>query len=268
MDAQSKVAPLEIGRHKARLTDILLIAKTLNIDPLTLLHRATLVTNSMLRVESAAWQSRAAFSCRVGIMLVFIDESGCPGFKFTRGSDPVFGLGMVIFANGEDAISTEQTLFDLRMKLQHKTEFKFSKSTDKLRDAFFNAVAACPFTIRALIVRKESLHSQQLRTHVDSFYSYFVKVLMAHDNRTLSAARVRIDGRGSRDFQRSLGSYLRRELGERLKDVRMSDSARDPLMQLADMCIGAITRAERDRHDGERWKAMLSPRIRDIWHFG
>jgi hypothetical protein len=42
-------------------------------------------------------------------MLVLIDESGCPGFKFTRGSDPVFGIGMVIFANGADAAFTDVT---------------------------------------------------------------------------------------------------------------------------------------------------------------
>lgn len=202
-------------------------------------------------------------------MLVFIDESGCPGFKFTRGSDPVFGLGMVIFSSGEDALSTERTLATVRGDLKHKTEFKFSKSNDRLRDAFFGGVAACPFTVRAIIVRKELLHSQQLRTQVDSFYNYFVKMLMAHDNGVLSGARVRVDGSGDREFQRALGTYLRRELGTRIKDVKMSDSARDPLMQLADMCIGAITRAERDkRQEGARWKAMLRPRIADIRHFG
>jgi hypothetical protein len=48
----------------------------------------------------------------------------------------------------------------------------------------------------------------------------------------------------------------------------MADSERDPLMQLADMCIGAITRAERDREDRDRWKKVLKPRIADVWHFG
>jgi hypothetical protein len=201
-------------------------------------------------------------------VLVLIDESGCPGFKFTRGSDPVFGLGMVIFANGEDATTTAQAIADLQLQVKHKTEFKFSKSSDHLRDKFFECVARCPFTVRALIVRKEALHSQHLRSDSDSFYNYFVKMLMAHDQGTLDAARVRIDGSGGRDFQRALNSYLRRELGARIKDVKMSDSERDPLMQLADMCIGAITRAERDRDDRERWKAMLKPRIADIWHFG
>ncbi len=201
-------------------------------------------------------------------MLVLIDESGCPGFKFTRGSDPVFGLCMVIFANGEDATATEHAIADLRLQVKHRTEFKFSKSSDQLRDKFFECVARCPFTVRALIVRKEALHSAHLRSDSDSFYNYFVKMLMAHDDGTLDAARVRIDGSGGRDFQRALNSYLRRELGARIKDVKMSDSERDPLMQLADMCIGAITRAERDRDDRERWKIMLKPRIADIWHFG
>ena len=200
-------------------------------------------------------------------MIVFIDESGCPGFKFTRGSDPIFGLGMVIFANGEDARITEQTVLTLRKRLRHKPEFRFSKSSDALRDAFFSTVAKCPFVVRALIVRKDVLYSQHLRTDVDSFYSYFVKMLMAHDDGLLKAASVRIDGSGSQEFQRSLGAYLRRELGQRIKDVKMSDSARDPLMQLADMCIGAITRAERDRANAGRWREMLAPRIGNIWPF-
>jgi len=122
-------------------------------------------------------------------MLVFIDESGYPGFKFTLGSDPVFALGMVIFADGTD------------------------------------------------------------------------------DAGTLHSARVRIDGLGSRHFQRNLSSDLRRNLGQRVRDVKMSDSARDPLLQLADMCIGAIARAERDREDADRWKRMLAPRIAQISYF-
>jgi hypothetical protein len=202
-------------------------------------------------------------------MLAFIDESGCPGFKFTRGSDPVFGLGMVVFADGAAAQLTEKTIAELRKKLGHKTEFKFSKSRDDLRDGFFAGVAHCPFIMRALIVRKEQLHSQHLRSNAESFYSYFVKMLMAHDSGTLRATRVRIDGSGGREFQRSLSRYLRRELGERIKDVKMSDSAADSLMQLADMCIGAVTRAERQRGaHPDRWRAMIERNIANVWQFG
>lgn len=71
------------------------------------------------------------------IMLVFIDESGCPGFKFARGSDPVFGIGMVIFSTGADARLTEQAMMAVRERTGHKPEIKFSKSSDELRDTFF-----------------------------------------------------------------------------------------------------------------------------------
>jgi Protein of unknown function (DUF3800) len=201
-------------------------------------------------------------------MHVFIDESGCPGFKFTRGSDPVFGIAMVIFSDGRGADETQRAIQALRERLGHKTEFKFSKSSNALRDAFFGAVRNCPFKVRALIVRKEKLHSNELRTNTDSFYNYFAKMLMAHDNGVLTAASVRIDGSGSREFQRSLNRYLPRELGDRIKEVRMSDSESDPLMQLADMCVGAIMREVRDREDAGRWREVLEPRIDDVFHFG
>jgi hypothetical protein len=87
---------------------------------------------------------------------------------------------------------------------------------------------------------QRTAHSAHLRNDTSSFYNFFVKSLMAHDDGSLNAARVRIDGSGSRDFQRALNSYLRRMLGNKLKEVKMSNSESDPLMQLADVCIGVM----------------------------
>jgi hypothetical protein len=103
-------------------------------------------------------------------------------------------------------------LFMKEPQLSRNSIREFSKSSDNLRDAFFQGIAHCPFTVCALIVNKELLHSQRLRTHADTFYTYFVKMLIAHDDGILSDTRVRIDGSSSREFQRSLGRYLRREL--------------------------------------------------------
>jgi hypothetical protein len=200
-------------------------------------------------------------------MLVFIDESGCPGFKITKGSDPIFAIGMVIFANSRDAQQTTAEIEGLHRKLQHTREFKFSKCNDRVRDGFCTAVASLPFSIRAIMVRKEDIYSLHLRGQVDAFYSYFVKQLLAHDGGALEGAKIRIDGSGDREFRRALGVYLRRELGNKLRDVKMTDSKRDALTQLADMCIGAIARSARDRKDGRRWLNMLRPRIENIWQF-
>jgi hypothetical protein len=200
-------------------------------------------------------------------MLVFIDESGCPGFKIARGSDPIFAVGMVIFEDTAAATVTGERIKRLHSELGHKPEFKFSNCSFDVRDRFFAAIVQHRFTVRALVAEKDVIYSEHLRTHVDAFYSFFVKELMKHDAGLLLGAKVRIDGSGGREFKRSLNSYLRRELGDRIRDVRMVDSQCDPLMQLADMCIGAIARAHRDRPDAQRWLNVLRPRIRNIWPF-
>lgn len=201
-------------------------------------------------------------------MLVFIDESGCPGFKMARGSDPIFAVGMVIFRSSEDATVAQALIQRLHSSLGHKPEFKFSKCDARVRDGFFEAVAGqCAFTVRALVVEKKLIYSKELRRNNDSYYNYFVKQLMSFDGGILRNARVRIDGSGDRDFQRALGSYLRRELRGKIRDVKMVDSSRDSLMQLADMSIGAIARSYRERPDAARWRSMLRTRIKNVWTF-
>jgi Protein of unknown function (DUF3800) len=202
------------------------------------------------------------------LVLVFIDESGCSGFKLTKGSNAVFVVGMVVFARREDALETETIVQGLHSALGHKPEFRFSKCRDRTRDGFFSAVASCPFRLRALVVRKDRIYSPILRNRDEAFYGFFAKLLMRHDRGLLRDAKVRIDGSGDRDFQRSLKTYLRKQLGEqKLQEVRLVDSKRDPLVQLADMCVGAVARAYRDTENGRRWLRMLKPRIQDIWEF-
>ena len=185
----------------------------------------------------------------------------------SKGSDPVFAIGMVIFKSSADADATRAIIESLHSKLSHKAEFKFSKCRDEVRDGFFRSVVGCPFDVRALVVEKKVIYSTKLRNDNDAFYNYFVKQLMQYDGGALQDARIRIDGSGDREFQRALSSYLRRELGEKIRDVKMIESHRDALVQLADMCVGAIARSYRDRPDAARWRIMLRPRIANIWPF-
>jgi hypothetical protein len=201
-------------------------------------------------------------------MLVFIDESGDPGFEVDKGSSPIFVAAMVIFPDAEAARRTEQLIRKIAAAHRVRPEFKFNKSSGRLRDAFFGAVQACPFRVRAIVVRKEVIYSARLRSSKEDFYRYFVRQMMAHDNGTLGGAKVVIDGSGDRVFRRRLAAALRRQLAGRLKDLKFSDSMSDPLVQLADMCAGAIARSYRkDRADAGRWRTMLAPRINDIWDF-
>lgn len=56
-------------------------------------------------------------------MLVFLDDSGDPGFKVEKGSSPVFIISLVIF---EDALEAEKTAIavkELRRELKHSDSF-------------------------------------------------------------------------------------------------------------------------------------------------
>ncbi len=203
-------------------------------------------------------------------MLVLIDESGCTGFKLDRGSSPVFVVAMAVFSDFTAAERASAAIGALRARLGVKPEFKFSKTADFARDAFFELAATLDFRVRAIIVDKSRIHSKQLREDDDSFYGYFVRMLLEHDNGVLEKAHVKIDGNGDREFRKALSAYLRRQLAAgKIAKVRFADSRADNLVQLADMCAGAIARSYRtDRPDAARWRRLLRPRIADVWEFG
>jgi hypothetical protein len=202
-------------------------------------------------------------------VLVFIDESGDPGFKVERGSSPVFVLAMVIFESHDVAHATEQTIRAARARLRVAKEFKFNATSDSIRRGFFDAVSGCDFRVRALVVEKAHVRSAHLKAHKERFYAYFLRQMMTWDGGRLRQAHVRIDGSGDRTFKREFVAYLRRHLSDdRLKSCGFSDSQRDPLIQLADMAVGAIARSYRtDRPDKDTWRKLLSAKIDDVWDF-
>jgi Protein of unknown function (DUF3800) len=202
-------------------------------------------------------------------MLVFIDESGDPGFKLARGSTAVFVAVLVAFKDVAQAQACQAAIDAVAVRLRIGGEFKFSGSRPEVRDAFFRAVLKFDFRVRAIVVKKERIYSAKLRSDKEAFYSFFVKSMLKFDDGLLKNATVVIDGSGDRSFKRELGSYLRRHLGAgRIKVIRFSNSASDRLVQLADMCTGAIARSYRaDRTDATQWRKMLEPKIDDVWPF-
>ena len=203
-------------------------------------------------------------------MLVLIDESGDAGFKITRGSTPYFVVAMVIFREFNEAERTSSIIAETRERLRIKPEFKFNKCHPNVRDGFFEAVSTCNFSVRAVVVEKARIYSDNLREDKERFYSFFVKSLLKYDNDVLQGARIKIDGSGDREFKQELERYLRRQCQEgKIASVKFSESHRDNLIQLADMAAGAIARSYRqdDRKDADRWRKMLGRKIEDVWDF-
>ncbi|MER9654378.1 DUF3800 domain-containing protein [Mesorhizobium sp. M0152] len=202
-------------------------------------------------------------------MLVFIDESGDPGFKVSKGSSPAFVLALVAFSDRAVSLEVQAAIDAVSKQLRVFPEFKFSKSRPEIRDAFFDAVLPFDFCIRAIAVQKERIQSGYLRSNKEAFYSFFVKSMLKFDNGLLKDARIVIDGSGERVFKQELSSYLRRHTEKgAIRSVRFSDSRNDRLVQLADMCTGAIARSYRDnRDDADRWRQMIKAKIEDVWDF-
>lgn len=202
-------------------------------------------------------------------MLVIIDESGDPGFKLNKGSTAVFTAALVAFRDVEQARAAQVAIEATATRLHVQPEFKFSKCRPEVRDAFFQAVFPFEFSVRAIVVQKARIYSTHLKSEKDAFYSFFVKSMLKFDEGLLEAARVIIDGSGDRDFKREMGAYFRRHLGKgKVKSIQFSNSAADRLVQLADMCAGAIARSyKNERSDRNRWRDMLGQKIEHVWEF-
>jgi Protein of unknown function (DUF3800) len=202
-------------------------------------------------------------------MLVFIDESGDPGFKLNKGSSAAFIVALVAFLDHDQARQADAAIAAAARRLRINPEFKFNKCRDEVRDAFFETVRPFAFCVRAIVIQKELIYSDYLRSEPDAFYSFFVKTMLRFDDGLLEDARIVIDGSGERAFRRELGAYFRRHLGPgKIKDIRFNDSVSDRLVQLADMCAGAIARCyKQDRSDRYRWRNMLGKRVENVWPF-
>jgi hypothetical protein len=139
-----------------------------------------------------------------------------------------------------------------------------------VKDGFFEAVAPCKFSVRAIVVDKSRIYSDNLRENKEQFYNFFVKSLLQHDNNALAGAKVKIDGSGDREFKRELAAYLKRESAAgKIISVKFAESHRNNLIQLADMVVGAIARSYRevDRNEHDRWRKMLCGKIQNVWDF-
>ena len=211
-------------------------------------------------------------------MLVFIDDSGDPGFKVGKGSTEVFIIGLVIF---DDPLEAEETALKIKklrreLKLSDNFEFKFNKCRRDFRCKFLERVRGSNFKIRVIVMQKSRVYGKELRNSKESFYNYAIKMVIKYHGGTIQNAKLRIDGHGDRKFKRALSSYLRKELNihsdvekKVFQNLRFVDSKKNVLIQLADMVTGAIHRSYyKDKTDHKLYIKIIRKRIDDLWVFG
>ena len=207
-------------------------------------------------------------------MLIFIDDSGDPGFKLGKGSTSYFIIAMIIFDDDLEAEKTAVVIKELKRKIgfSDQTEFRFFKTSNRYKIKFLQTVAKFNFRVRCLVVDKAIIRSQELRKNKNSFYAYFIKEVLKNNNDTIIDAKIRLDGGGNREFRKSFITYLRRELNSRdkkiMKNFKMVDSKRDVMIQMADMIAGSINRAQnKGKKDCDVYRDIIKNKIEDEWHF-
>lgn len=207
-------------------------------------------------------------------MLVFIDDSGDPGFKLDKGSTSFFVISLVIFDDELEAEKAAVAIKELRrsLKFPDDMEFKFHKSRKSVREKFLGIINPFKFRIRSLVIDKSIIRSKELQENKNSFYGYAIKTVLKHSNDTILNAKIKIDGSGDRVFRKSFLTYLRRQLNSKqkkiMKNCKLVDSKGNVLIQMADMIAGSIRRhCDKSKTDRLAYRNIIKKHIEDEWSF-
>ncbi len=207
-------------------------------------------------------------------MIIFIDESGDPGFKTSKGSSPSFVISLIIFEDEIDAEETALKIKKLKRALgkRKEFEFKFNKCNKEHRKVFLQSVAGCKYKIRSIVVIKKHIYSPFLRQTKMGFYNFVLKKVLENNNDSIIDAKVRLDASGEKTFRQSLTTYLRKNLNTKnkktMKNIRFRDSKKDVLIQLADMIVGSIRKFyDGDSKDAKEYRKIIQTNEEDCWEF-
>ena len=200
-------------------------------------------------------------------MFVYLDESGDTGFRFNEGSSRYFVITLLVV---DDSIALHAAISELRERLGFApdNEFKFYHSSRDVRLSFLRMLRRQDFVARALVIDKTLMTRPHMRKR-ETFYSYLVRMILEHDNDTISDAMIVLDESvKSKKSKQHLATYLRKALNSdprapKVRGVRYHDSRSDNLIQAADMLSGAIY-AKYHRGD-ETYLREIKPRIGDLW---
>ena len=198
--------------------------------------------------------------------LVFIDDSGDPGFKLHSSSH--FVMACAVFM--EDTVA-EQVAEELRTLREakgwgNKAEFKFTKTRKAVIKELLGAIARYDFRVSAVYIDKSEFSGVMPIIDQSKLYNWTIKKLL--EALPLKNARVRIDGRSSKEYMREASSYLRKELNKRshkVLNVRFEDSSRNDLIQLADIIAGSINRSlQKNKTDSKEYLMVIKSKVENI----
>ena len=200
--------------------------------------------------------------------LVFIDDSGDPGFK-AGASSSTFVLAAALFIDPEVATVVNKEISDFRKSLGWKDEheFKFRKAPRKVKLRFLEIVNRYHFDIYAVYINKADYPNVFKFSDDEKLYNWTTKELLAI--MPLDEAKVKADGKYGRKYKQRVQTYIRQELNtpnsKKIEGFDIMDSVRDNLIQLADIIVGSINRSfQADKTDSEDYIRIIRKKIVEL----
>jgi hypothetical protein len=197
--------------------------------------------------------------------IAFLDESADPSYNLEAGASPQFVVALVVFTDPAEAARCSERVTRLRAELG-KTEwyeFHMRDNAHVDRIAFLAAVSSFAFAYHVAVLEKDPLHPVA------------EPLLLVGCARVCTAAGISrtllvVDGQSGRRRNRALIAALRTTISaacghDALDGVQVQDSARTPLLQLADYVAGAISRDALGRPGGKEYRRMLRAREGTYW---
>jgi hypothetical protein len=180
-------------------------------------------------------------------MLVFIDESGDAGLKLDEGSSPHFVVTLVVFEDREEANKVDEYFEEIRHRLNLRSdfEFHFHKLSRKLRKYLLNEVAQFKFQYFSIVFLKNEIDEFEIRSGKEFYhFAYKEACLVAQD--FLNEATLIVDGQSSKEFKQKLEKVLKSNLNSdssrKIKKMKMQESHKNNLLQLADAICGSVAK--------------------------
>ncbi|MDR2538053.1 MAG: DUF3800 domain-containing protein, partial [Bifidobacteriaceae bacterium] len=132
--------------------------------------------------------------------LVFIDDSGDPGFKLGQGSTDYFVIAGIFFPNRASAEKTAQIINDYKLNnnLPQNFEFRYYSTKKTTIQELIRLVSQNNFTIRVVVVDKEKLGDSYLGMKKQNFYNHIVCALLR--NAPINMASIYLDGRPGKKY--------------------------------------------------------------------
>ena len=196
--------------------------------------------------------------------VALLDESGDAGAKPGRGSSARFTVGLVVFSQATEAALCRECIIHICIDLRKPSgcEFHFRSNSHGTRTAFLAAVAAYEFVYYAATLAKPAGG----RDEAASLCADAVTRVCTLAGEVLNEALLIVDGdTNDRHARVQLAATLRSRVNgqmgqDALAEVRVQDSARNDLLQLAHYATGVASWLARAKRGAEHYRRLLHAR--------